>query len=461
MNKRRPPSPPGHWLLGHLGEYQKDSLGYEKRIARTHGDVVAVRWANRHAFLVSHPDDVKRVLLDDAPKYDKAPLYKHLLAYFLGNGLLTSDGDFWRRQRKLAQPAFHHKRIQACAAVMVGHTLRLLGDWRPGETREIGHDMMRLTLSIVAKTLFDADLDQDADRIGAALTALLEVTNARVQSPIEWIPEWLPTAGNRRRREAVRALDDIILAIIDERRAVGEDQGDLLSMLMLARDEAGQGMTDAQLRDEAVTLVLAGHETTANALAWTWYLLSQHPEAEARLHAELEQVLGGRPPTAEDLRHLTYTDMIIKESMRLYPPIPAIARQATEALEVGGYPVPKGMMVIISPHVLHRDPRWYPEPDAFRPERFSQENEKLLPRYAYLPFSSGPRVCIGNSFASMEAVLVVAAIAQHYRLRLVPGHPVEAQDTLTLRPRHGLKMVVEARRTSIGAAPVLEQAAGI
>jgi cytochrome P450 len=445
MNGKLPPSPKGHWLLGNLADYQKDSLGYDRHVARTLGDVVHIRWVNRHAYLISHPDAVRQVLVDDAAKFNKAPIYKDLLAYFLGNGLLTSDGEFWRRQRKLAQPAFHHKRIQAYATTMVDHTERLLRGWEPDETRELDHDMMRLTLSIVAKTLFDADIEKSANQVGEALTVLLEVTNRRIQSPIQVIPEWLPTAGNRQRREAVRALDAIVMGMINERRASGQDRGDLLSMLMLARDDDGHGMTDQQLRDEAVTLVLAGHETTANALTWTWYLLSQHPEVEARLHAELDQVLGGRAPTAEDLRRLPYTDMVIKESMRLYPPIPSFARQANEDMEIGGYTVPKGLIISISPNVIHHDPRWYPEPDAFRPERFSKENEKLLPKYAYLPFSSGPRVCIGNSFASMEAVLILATMAQRYRLRLVPGHPVVPQATLTLRPKFGMKMVVEAR----------------
>ena len=445
MKSKLPPSPKGHPLLGQLGEYQKDSLGYERRVARALGDVVHIRWVNRHAYLISHPDDVKRVLVDDAAKYHKAPIYKQLLSYFLGNGLLTSDGEFWRRQRKLAQPAFHHKRLQAYGAVMVDYTERLLREWTPGETRDIDHDMMRLTLGIVAKTLFDADIERSANRIGEALTALLEVTQARIQSPIEWIPAWLPTPGNRRRREAVQVLDEIVMGMINERRASDEDRGDLLSMLIQAQDDEGQGMTDQQLRDEAVTLVLAGHETTANALTWTWYLLAQHPEVEARLHAEVDVVLGGRAPTVDDLRRLTYTDMVIKEAMRLYPPIPAFARQAIEDTELGGYSVPKDMIISISPNVIHHDPRWYPEPEAFRPERFAKENEKHLPKYAYLPFSGGPRVCIGNSFAAMEAVLALATAAQRYRLRLAPGQRVTPQATLTLRPREGMPMRVEAR----------------
>jgi len=459
MTVKLPPTPKGTLILGHLSEYRKDSLGYEKYLASNYGDVVHIRWVNRHAYLISHPDDVRQVLVDDAGKFNKAPIYKDLLSYFLGNGLLTSDGSFWRRQRKLAQPAFHHKRIQAYAQVMLDHTARLLSEWKPGEVRDINRDMMRLTLSIVAKTLFNADIEKESNRVGDALTVLLEVTNDRIQSPIQVIPEWIPTASNRKRKEAVRALDEIVMGIINERRASAEDQGDLLSMLMMATDEDGHGMTDRQLRDEAVTLVLAGHETTANALAWTWYLLSEHPEVESKLHAELTRVLGDRLPTPEDLRQLEYADMVIKESMRLYPPIPSIARLANEDMVIGGYEVPKGMIITISPHVIHRDPRWYDEPDSFRPERFSKENEKLVPKYAYLPFSNGPRVCIGNSFASMEATLILATIAQQYRLRLTPGQQAIPQATLTLRPKHNLMMALDARQLAEEAQTQVSQLA--
>ena len=353
---------------------------------------------------------------------------------------MTIDGDFCRRQRKLAQPAFHTKRVQAYAQVMVDYTARLLDQWQPGQVRDINRDMMRLTLGIVAKTLFNADIDKDANRIGEALTVILEVTTARVQSPIQVIPEWIPTPGNRKRKAAVEELDRIVMGIIDERRAASDDQGDLLSMLMLARDDEGGGMTDRQLRDEAVTIVLAGHETTANALAWTWYLLAQHPEVEARLHAELDRVLGDRLPTTDDLRQLAYTEMVVKESMRLYPPIPTIARLAMENLVIGDYPVRKGLIISLSPNVIHHDPRWYPEPDAFRPERFTKENEKLLPKCAYLPFSTGPRICIGNSFAMMEAVLILATMAQRYRLAILPGQTITPHAALTLRPTPNIQM---------------------
>jgi cytochrome P450 len=459
MAKHEPPSPPtANLILGHLPNYQRDSMGYETHVARTYGDIVHMRWVSRHAYFISHPDYVRQVLVDEADKFYKAPIYRDLLSYFLGNGLLTSDGDFWRRQRKLAQPAFHTKRIQSYAGVMVDYTARLLSEWQPGQMRDLNRDMTRLTLSIVAKTLFNADIEKDANRIGNALTDILEVTTKRIQSPIQVIPDWIPTEGNKRRKAAVRELDAIVLGMIEQRRAANEDQGDLLSMLMLARDDAGQGMTDQQLRDEAVTIVLAGHETTANALSWTWYLLAQHPEAEATLHAELDRVLGGRLPTTDDLRQLPYAEMVIKESMRLYPPIPSFARLAMEDLVIGGYSVPKGMIVSMAPHVIHRDPRWYPEPDEFRPERFTREFEKSLPKGAYLPFSTGPRICIGNSFAMMEAVLILATIAQRYRLVLVPGQTITPHAALTLRPQPNIQVKLEERPAAIpaGAARVSE-----
>ncbi len=449
MATKLPPTPPGNLILGHLPGYARDPLGYETYMARTYGDIVHMRWVNRHAYFISHPAYAHQVLVEQADKFYKAPIYRELLSYFLGNGLLTSDGDFWRRQRKLAQPSFHTRRIQAYADVMVAYTQRLLAGWQPGATRDVNADMMQLTLSVVAKTLFDADIEKDAGRVGAALTDILEVTTKRIQSPIQVIPDWIPTSGNRRRKAAVQDLDRIVLGMINERRASGEDRGDLLSMLMRARDDAGHGMTDQQLRDEAVTIVLAGHETTANALAWTWYLLAQHPEVEAQLHTELDRVLAGRLPTTDDLRALAYTEMVIKESMRLYPPIPSFARLAMQDAQLGDYVVPKGMIVSMSPWVIHRDPRWYPEPEAFRPERLSRENEKLLPKGAYLPFSTGPRVCIGNNFAIMEAVLILATIAQRYRLRLVPGQTITPHAALTLRPNPNIQMTLEPRRPSV------------
>ena len=445
------PGPPGHPILGNLGDYRRDPLHFEQTAARTYGDVVRLRFAERRAFLLANPADIHKVLVQEADKFQKAPIYRVLLTRFLGNGLLTSDGEFWKRQRKLAQPAFHTKRVQTYADTMVDSTQALLAGWTDGAVRDTNRDMMRLTLTIVVKSLFNTEIGAEADKLGSALTTVLEATNDGLQSVFQMLPEWVPLPRNIRNRRGVRQLDEIINAIISRRRESGEDTGDLLSMLLLAQDDDGNQMTDKQLRDEVVTLVLAGHETTANALTWTFYLLSQHPEVEARLHAELEAVLGGRAPTFADLRQLSYTNMILKESMRLYPPIPSFARQSLEPVELGGYTLPAGSIFIISPNVVHHDARWWPQPETFQPERFSRDNEKNIEKFAYLPFGGGPRVCIGNSFAEMESVLVLATIAQRYRLRLDPAdQPVIPEPTLTLRPRHPPTMRLESR------APVAE-----
>jgi cytochrome P450 len=449
VNSRRklPPTPPGHFLLGHVQGYRADTLGYERHLARTYGDVVHVRFVNRQAYLMSGPEDVKQVLVDQADKFYKAPAYRQVLSRFLGNGLLTSDGDFWRRQRKLSQPAFHHKRIQTYAEIMINDTVRMLDRWQVGEVRNINQDMMRLTLSIVSKALFSADVDGAAHKVGEALTMLLQVSDEAMQSLLMSYPDWIPTARNRRFKLAVDMLDEVIMGIINDRRRSNEDNGDLLSMLLVAQDEDGTRMTDRQLRDEAVTIVLAGHETTANALTWAWYLLSQHPEVEAKLHEELDTVLGGRLPTLEDLRQLPYTEKVIKETMRLYPPIPTIARQAIEDVQIGEYRVPKGMIVLIAPHVIHRDPRWFADPEVFMPERWTSDMEKSLPKFAYLPFAGGPRICIGNSFAQMEANLLLATIAQRYDLQLEPGQHVEPEAVLTLRPAENIHMRLVERQS--------------
>lgn len=443
-----PPGPKGKFIWGHLKPYRNNPLEFERALARDYGDVVAMRFGPRRAVLVSHPDDIHTVLVQDAHKFRKSVIYRELLSRILGNGLLTSDGEFWQRQRKLAQPAFHHKRIQAYGEVMTAHAARMLEDWRPGEVRVLNHDMMRLTLGIVCKTLFNADVSGDADRVARALTAVLELVDDALESPI-FLPEWWPSPRHRQQREAKQILDDVVYGFIRQHRAAS-DTGDLLSMLLAAQGEAGERMSDRQVRDEAVTLVLAGHETTANLLTWTFILLAQHPEVETRLHAEVDRVLGGHLPTVESLRELTYTALVLKESLRLYPPAPTVGREALADIELGGYQVPKGTIVIVPIHVAHRDARWFPEPEKFDPLRFTKEQEATRPRFAYFPFGGGPRICIGNSFAEMEANLLLAAIAQRYCLRLADARPIIPKATITLRPSAEVRVRLEARM----AAPV-------
>ncbi|HWP28608.1 MAG TPA: cytochrome P450, partial [Chloroflexota bacterium] len=346
----------------------------------------------------------------------------------------------------LIQPAFHRQQLAAYSEIMVACTEQLLATWRDGEVRDIHQEMMRLTLQIVARALFGADVADEAAVVDEALRVALERFGTRLSSLAFLLPDTLPTPDNWGFLRAARRLDAIVYRIIAARRASGADRGDLLSILLRARDEAdGGGMTDRQLHDEVMTLLLAGHETTAIALSWTWYLLSQHPAVEARLLAELQAVLGGRAPTAEDLPRLPYTEWVLWEALRLYPPAWALAREAVQDCEIGGYPVPAGTIVVMSQWLLHRDPRYFDAPERFLPERWADGLAKRLPRYAYFPFGGGPRLCIGAGFASLEAALVLATVLPRFRLTLVPGHPIALWPSVTLRPRYGIRMVLHRR----------------
>jgi cytochrome P450 len=441
---KQPSGPKGAPLIGSLRQFAADPPQFLLQTAYQYGDMAHFRLAHLSAYLPTRPDSVREILVTQAGRFERGQMDYRILSRFLGNGLLTSEGEFHKRQRKLVQPAFHSKRIQAYADTMVSYTENMLATWHSGQTRDIDDDMMRLTMFIVSKTLFDADVSEDAETVGQAIHNLQKVTNNDYRRTFPW-PEWLPTADNRKRQQAVHALDQVIEQIIAERRQSREDKGDLLSMLLLAQDEDGASMTGKQLRDEVVTLFSAGHETTSNALTWAWYLLSQNPEAEARLHAELDHVLAGRSPTLADLPNLPYTLMVIKETLRLYPPAWLLGRTALEEVEIGGYTLPEGSRCFISPYVLHRMPQYFPEPERFDPERWLPEKEAALPKYAYLPFGGGPRVCIGNSFAMMEAHLLLATIAQQYQLSLLPGHKVVPEALITMSPEFGLPMRVEKR----------------
>jgi cytochrome P450 len=452
-----PPGPSPGSRSGSFKNYSRDPLAFLPTLAREYGDIVTMRFYKFRVYYVNHPDYIEEVLVNQARKFIKGRILRANKGLF-GNGLLTSEGDFWLRQRRLAQPAFHRARIAAYAETMVQFTERMLEGWRDRETLDVHAEMMRLTLQIVAKTLFDADVDADAREVGRALEAIME-HNSDFRRLI-LTPSWLPTLRNIRAALATRRLNKIIYRIIGQRRSAGRDAGDLLSMLLQAQDEDGSRMTDRQLRDEVITLFLAGHETTALTLSWTWWLLAQHPEAEEKLHAELDAVLGGRTPTLEDLPKLRYLDHIIAESMRLYPPAWGMARLTIEDAHIGGYTIRKGCGVSLSQWVVHRDPRWYESPDEFRPERWEGDLLKRLPRFAYFPFGGGPRQCIGNTFAIMETALILATIAQKFRLRLVPGHTVAPIASITLRPRHGIRITLEKRNpTEAGTSPPKTQTA--
>jgi cytochrome P450 len=441
---KTPPAPPTGWIGGNLLDYRRDALGFLTSNARNQGDFVRFKFLDFDLYQVNHPDDIQIVLTKRASSFHKSVIYKKTLHGFLGNGVLISDGDFWKRQRRLMQPAFHTSRIASYADVMVEYTARMIDGWHDGQTRNIADDMMRLTLYVVAKTLFDADVRNDSGRVGEALDVLLHAVIDASKTLIR-LPEWIPTPKRARAKWSKETLHGVIGSIISERRQTEEDKGDLLSMLMLARDEDGTGMSDAQVLSEALTIFLAGHETTANTLTWTWYLLSQHPDIEAQLHEEVDRVLAGGAPTLEKLGELTFTEQIIKESMRLYPPVWSFGRMAIEDVPVNDYVLPKNRTVVVAPWVVHRDARWYDEPAQFKPERWTPEFEKDLHKYAYLPFGGGPRICIGNNFAMMEAKIILASMAQNYRLHLKKGHRVEPEPLITLRPKHGMMMHLERR----------------
>ena len=402
-----------------------------------------MRVLNFKTIFINHPDLIEEVLVTNARRYSKGRVLRANKHVF-GEGLLTSEGEFWLRQRRLAQPAFHRARIASYAATMVEYSQRLLETWRDGEERDAHQEMMRLTLQIVGKTLFDADVEKDARDVGKSLELLLEI-GANFRRTI-FVPHWLPTSTNRRVKREIAQIEKILYRIIAERRASGHDAGDLLSMLLAAQDEDGSRMTDKQLRDEAITLFLAGHETTASTLSWTWWLLAQNPSVEKKLHAELDSVLGDRTPTFDDLQKLPYTGHVITESLRLYPAAWGLARLVVEDHELAGYPMTKGMGVAMAQWVVHRDPRWYEDPEKFLPERWENNLMKRLPKFAYFPFGGGPRQCIGNTFALMETALVLATIAQKFRLRLAPNHRVVPLASITLRPRHGVRVILERHR---------------
>ncbi len=440
-----PPHLSSHTLLGSASPMHHDPLGF-LLATRRYGEVVGMRFVFSQAYLVYHPDDVKHVLQENHFNYNKDLFTYHMLHPVLGAGLFTNDGESWLHQRRLMQPAFHRKHLASYATLMAEATDAMLEGWQAHEEPEgpldIAEEMMRLTLRIVGQALFSLDLSQETSTVGQAVSTLVKLLGDYVYMPFP--PISIPTPRNRHMQSAIHELDRVVAGIIKERRERESDTGDLLSMLLLARDEeTDKGMNDHQARDEIMTLLLAGHETTANALTWTWYLLSQHPEVERRLHAELAAVLGGNAPTVEHLPRLTYTSMVLQEALRLYPPIWVLSRKAIAADELGGYSIPPGSMVILSPYATHRHPAFWERPEVFDPERFTPERAAARPHYAHFPFGGGPRQCIGSNFALMEAQLVLAAVAQRYRLRLAPGHPVVPEAKITLRPRYGMPMTLQ------------------
>jgi cytochrome P450 len=429
---------------GSFPEFRRDPLAFLTRSAHQYGDVVAFRFFHIPVWLVNGPEFVEEVLSAKAASFMKGRGLQAGRPIF-GDGLLTSEGEFWKRQRRLAQPAFHRDRIAGFGAVMGAAGDRMAKGFRAGEIRDVHADFMSLALEIVGRTLFGLDVSHEASEVRESLEVALSEFPSLLNPLRAFFLSRLPTRRARRLAGAVSRLDAVIFRMLAVRRADPGDTGDLLSMLLSARDEDGSGMTDRQLRDEVLTLFLAGHETTAIALTWAVFLLSRNPGARARLEAEVDALPAERPPATEDLPRLPFTEAVIKESLRLYPPAWAIGRTALGDVEIGGYVIRRGSAVLMSPWVMHRDGRTFDEPEEFRPDRWLDERIRSLPRFAWFPFGGGPRVCIGSAFAMMEAVLVLAAVARRVRLDVVPGHPVEPFPSVTLRPRHGLRVTASGR----------------
>ncbi len=439
----RPPGPKPKYLLGNLPLLDPDPLAVYTRYAHDYGDIFHYRVLWVHVYFLNHPDYIDYVLVRNSRNFIKDRTLRNS-RWVLGEGLLTSEGDHWKRQRRLAQPAFHREKIAGYAQTMTDFTSQMLRTWRAGEQIDIHHEMMQLTLRIVVQCLFGMEtgetraISRSLDLVMARNTGLWLVMPPALQR--------LPWPGSAPFHRAIKDLNLAVNKIIAARRQTQSESDDLLAMLMNARDEDGTTMDDKQVRDEVTTFFLAGHETTALAVSWALYLLSENPEAEQSLHEELDRVLADRPATMDDIPRLIWTEAVVKETLRLYPPAWAMGRTALEDFELGGYTIPKGSSIILSQWVVQRDARFFPEPDKFRPGRWLEDPPKKLPRFAYFPFGGGPRQCIGINFAMMEAVLLIATIARRFRVKVTPDYKPKPVPGFTLRPKAGIPASIEAKR---------------
>jgi cytochrome P450 len=449
-SSRRPPGLEGWPLLGNLPEARRDPLRFVSRMAAVPSNLVYYRIGPYTGYLVNHPDGIQYVLRKNFQNYSKDNYDYEALKPVVGEGLLTANGDYWRRQRRLIQPAFHPKMIEGFGFKATNLTLKMLARWEMdfagGQPFDVADEMSRLALQIIGEVLFGVELRGEAIRVARSFQFLNADVSRRLTTPFA-PPLWVPTPRNLRFKQARVELDRVVYGMIENRRRSGPAEGDFLDLLLGAHEEgeSGAGMSDRQLRDEVMTFMLAGHETTAAALTWFWYSLAEHPEAASRIRRELDEVLGDRTPEASDLPGLEYLDQVIQEVMRLYPPVWITSRKALEDDEIGGYPVRAGTVVLLCQYSMHHHPDFWEDPERFDPERFSPQRSRGRHPFAYFPFGGGPRLCIGKHLAMMEIKLIAATIAQRYRLALVPSHPVKAEPLITLRPRDGMQMRLEAR----------------
>jgi len=431
-------------LLGSALDFKASPLEFICYVQRAYGDVARFRVGHQHWYLVSHPDDINEIMTKQAKVFLKPAIARRLWDKFLGDGLLTSEGDEWRRQLKLMRPAFAKKRVSAYGDIMVDYTHRMVEAWTAGEQVDFSEAMVALTLEVVAKTLFDADVRGDAAIVGDAMHVLHEEMLNHIYMPLP-VPRWWPSKGNRRKIKAITDIEEIVRGFIEERRASGEDRGDLLSTLVLARTEDGEQLDDKEVRDQSMTLFFAGHETTAHAMTWIWYLLAKYPQVTTRLHREIEAVTHGERLKVDHLKEIPYLEWVVNEGMRILPSVWVFMKEPIEDTTLRGVHIPKGAPILISPYVTQHDARWFPSPETFDPERFSPARIRDIPKGAYVPFSGGSRTCIGKGFAMMEAQLIIGTLVQLLEPSLPAGYVPEKQAVLSLQPLGGLPIEVVHR----------------